>query len=66
MERKQLIEGMKGYTGGALFISRKQLAEFLGYADPHYVDQYTEGVGKIGRCKMFIPDIAKNILKMQS
>ena len=56
MERKELINSMKNFTGAG-FITRSQLAEFMGYKDPHYVDRYINGLQRINK-RYFINDVA--------
>lgn len=61
MERKDLIYRMEK-AAGAGFITRPQLAAFMGLKDPHSVDRYLKGVPKINRKLYFIPDVATNIM----
>jgi hypothetical protein len=57
MERKELIYRMEKSVDGASFITRIELARFLGYKDPHYVDRYLHGLPRINK-KYFIGDVA--------
>ena len=62
--RTDLVAEMKKFTGGAAFIDRKQLAKFLGYSDPHSIDQYLFGLPHNGR-KYFCADVADRIIDLQ-
>lgn len=63
MSRKSdLANDMKKFTGRG-FIDRNQLAEYMGYSDPHSIDQYLFGLKRNGR-KYFIWDVAENICDM--
>ncbi len=61
MNLKQLARKMKNYTG-ADFITRADLARFLGIKDPHCVDKYLAGLQRIGNKYYFIPDVAEALM----
>lgn len=63
MERQELIRQMKMSTK-TLFITRQELAEVMGYKDPHNVDKYLNGLEQVGK-RYFIPDIA-SVLKSRA
>lgn len=42
------------------FITRKELADAMGYKDPHSVDKYLKGLNKIGR-KYFVQEVVERI-----
>ena len=42
------------------FITRQQVAVAMGYGDPHSVDQYLNGLQRIGT-RYFIEDVAQAI-----
>lgn len=62
MERRELITELKDFTG-ASFITRQQLAKFMGYKNPHGVDKYLYGLESKGRGKYFVCDVATSILQ---
>ncbi len=57
-----LVRALEKYSGG-FFIERKQLSKFMGYSDPHSVDQYLSGLKRNGR-RYFIKDIADRICEL--
>lgn len=46
MEKQELIRQMKMSTK-TLFITRQELAEVMGYKDPHCVDKYLNGIEQV-------------------
>ena len=60
MNRKELIADMK-QTVKASFISKKQLADFLGYKSVNSVSQYLYGLNSIDR-RYYIPDVVDSLL----
>lgn len=58
----ELVRALEKYSGG-FFIERKQLAEFMGYSDPHSVDKYLFGLKRNGR-RYFIKDVANQICEL--
>lgn len=61
MNRKELISQMKSYTNAG-FISKKQLADFMGYKSVNSVGQYLANITKIDN-RYFIPEVADAILR---
>lgn len=61
MERKELIAQMKSYTNAG-FISKKQLASFMGYKSVNSVGKYLATITKIDD-RYFIPEVADAILR---
>lgn len=59
MERRELIRSMEKYTGCG-FITRNQVAGFMGKKDPHSIDKYIHGLPKVGQ-SYFIPDVATSL-----
>lgn len=59
MTKSELIKDMKAFTNAG-FITRKQLSDYMGKKDPHYVDKYLDGLEKVGR-NYFIPDVAESL-----
>lgn len=56
MERRELIYAMEKFAG-ASFLTRSELAKFLGYKDPHSVDKYIRGLPRLEN-RYFVNDIA--------
>lgn len=50
---------MKAFSGSG-FITRQQLMVYMGYKDPHKVDQYLRDLQSI-RKRYFIPDVATQL-----
>lgn len=55
MDKQEMIRHMKT-KNNSLFITRQELAEIMGYKDPHSVDRYLRGLERIDR-RYFIPDV---------
>lgn len=60
MNRKELINDMKQYCGAG-FISKKQLAAYMGYKSVNSVSPYLDGIMSIDR-RYFIPEVADRLL----
>lgn len=61
MTKTELVNDMRRQTG-ASFITRKQLAEYLGKKDPHSVDGLIHGLTRFAGKKYFIADVAEQIM----
>lgn len=61
MERKELIKQMKDFANAG-FISKKQLAAFMGYKSVNSVGQYLANITKIDN-RYFIPEVADALLR---
>lgn len=61
MDRKELITQMKSYTG-ACFISKKQLADFMGYKSVNSVAGYLTDLERLDN-KYFIPEVADSLMR---
>ena len=61
MDKQTVIRAMKSYGGGAMFITRQKLTEFLGRKNPQSVDRYLSGLDRIDGM-YFIPDVASRLL----
>lgn len=59
MNRKELIKCMETFTG-CHFITRKQVAAFMGYKDPRSIDPFIKGLPRVGT-NYFINDVATAI-----
>lgn len=55
MDKQEMIRYMKA-KNNSLFITRQELAEIMGYKNPHSVDRYLRGLERIDR-RYFIPDV---------
>ena len=55
MEKQEMIRYMKAEIK-SLFITRQELADVMGYKDPHSVDRYLYGLEKADK-RYFIPDV---------
>lgn len=64
MTKAELVKSLERFTGAG-FITRIQLARYMGKSDPHYVDKYLDGVERVGR-NYFIPDVAAAIIAMKT
>lgn len=64
MERKEVIRSLERYTQAGC-ISRKQLADWLGFKDIHSVDEILKGLARIGKGRFFIPEVAERIVEVQ-
>ena len=60
MNRKELIADMK-QTVKASFISKKQLAAYMGYKSINSVSPYLYGLNSIDR-RYFIPEVADRLI----
>ena len=60
MNRRELINDMKQYCG-ACFISKKQLAAYMGYKSVNSVSAYLDGLNSIDR-RYFIPEVADRLI----
>lgn len=63
MNRKELINDMRQYCKAG-FISKKQLADFLGYKSVNSVSQYLYGLNSIDR-RYYIPDVVDSLLSFK-
>lgn len=59
MEKQEIINAMKKQVNGAEFITKQQLAGFMGIKDPKNINQYIKGLEAVNGKYFFIPDIAK-------
>ena len=60
MNKQELIQDMRRFTGGSSFIRRYQLAAYMGRKDPHSVDRYLKGLSCVDGM-YFIGDVAERI-----
>ena len=64
MEKKKLIARMKEHTNNACFISKKELAEALGYESVNSVSKFVYGLPKVNK-RYFIDDVADSIISFK-
>ena len=64
MNKREIINSMEKYTK-ASFITRKQLAEFLGRKSQYHVDKYLVGLDRIDKM-YFIPDVAARLMEFMN
>lgn len=60
MTKTELVKSMQAHTGSG-FITRIQLAGYMGYKNPTSVAKYLHGLERVDK-KYFIPDVADSIL----
>lgn len=65
MTKSEITADLKRYCGGS-FITRTELAKFMGYASPKRVDRFLQGLDRISGTRYFIGDVAENIMKYRS
>lgn len=65
MLRSQLVKNLRKQSGSMGIITRKQLAEFLGYRDRHSVAPYLIGAMRIG-AGYSIEDVADRIMEVEN
>ena len=61
MNKQEIVRTFRSITG-AVFITRKQLADLMGMKDPHGVDRYLKGLERIDNKYYFIPDVAEVLI----
>ena len=62
MTKTDIIKAMRRHTRDADFITREEVRACMGYSDPHSVDQYLYGLGRIGK-KYYIPEVADRLMQ---
>lgn len=61
MNRQEIINDLQKHCGG-FFITRGQLAKFMGKKDPHGVDYILSGLDRLERKYYYIRDIADSLI----
>lgn len=64
MTKNELTTELKRFCGGA-FITRQQLAIFMGYSSPKRVDRFLQGLDRISGTRFFVPDVAERIIQFR-
>lgn len=62
MTKAELTADLRRCCGGASFITRTELARYLGYSCPKRVDKYLHGLERVSKTKYFINDVAGAII----
>lgn len=65
MTKAEITADLKRFCGGS-FITRTELAKYLGYSSPKRVDQFLNGLERINGTRYFCNDVAENVLKFKS
>ena len=63
MNRKELIKSMEHFCEAG-FISKKQLAAYMGYKSVNSVTPYLDGLTKIDS-RYFIPEVADRLISFK-
>lgn len=63
MTRAKIETALRTQTSGE-FINRAEVTRALGYKDPHSVDKYLKGLGRIGN-RYLISDVAERIAEVE-
>ena len=61
MNAKKIETDIKQFVGGG-FITRQQLARYMGRRDPHSVDRYLVDLERVNGKYYFIPDVAETLI----
>lgn len=61
MIRADIERALRNQTSGD-FLNRREVAMALGYKDPHSVDKYLKGLGRIGN-RYLIRDVAERVME---
>lgn len=62
MTKQELTADLRRSCNGASFITRTELAAYLGYSCPKRVDRYLQGLERVGKTRYFIPDVAAKVI----
>ena len=62
MLKQDLIAALRKASGGAEFISQKELAQVLGFKDPHRIRELVHGVSRVGK-RYYLPEVAGRIMQ---
>ena len=66
MTKTELSADLRRHGGGSGFITRKQLADYFGVAEPRAIDKYLQGLERVSDKYYFIADVSENILRYRS
>ena len=62
MLKQDLIAALRKASEGAEFISQKELAQVLGFKDPHRIREIVQGVSRVGK-RYYLPEVAGRIMQ---
>lgn len=62
MTKQELTADLRRNCNGASFITRTELASYLGYSCPKRVDKYLQGLERVSKTRYFIPDVAAKVI----
>ncbi len=62
MLKQDLIAALRKASGGAEFISQKELAQVLGFKDPHRIREIVQSVSRVGK-RYYLPEVAGKIMQ---
>lgn len=62
MNKSDLAKSMRQFVQ-AEFVTRGELAKFLGYKDPHNVDRYIRDLQRVAGTRYYIPEVAESIMQ---
>lgn len=66
MTKQELTADLRRCCGGASFITRTELAKYLGYSCPKRVDRYLQGLERVSKTKYFIPDVSESLIRYRT
>ena len=64
MIRADIERALRSQTTGD-FVSRNEIAKAMGYRDPHSVDKFIKGLGRIGN-RYLIREVAERIIEAKT
>lgn len=62
MIKSDLTTALRKASGGAEFISQKEIGKFLGIRDPHRTREIVRGVSRVGK-RYYVPEVAGRIMQ---
>ena len=62
MLKQDLITARRKASGGAEFISQKELAQVLVFKDPHRIREIVQDVTRVGK-RYYLPEVAGRIMQ---
>ena len=65
MNKAALKEAMIRHVGGAHFIRKYELAQFMDMKDPNTCNRYLAALERVGKDYYFIPDVVEAIIERQ-
>ncbi len=62
MTKRELADSMRAFNGHAEFITRIDLARFMGIKNPRNVDKYLVGLDRVNGKYYMISDVSSRIM----